>query len=175
MKFEDLREVKNYAEFMLNKNYTFKDLRGEEHLINMALAGYTFEWMNAKNTFGTCNYRDKVITLSRPLCAINLMNGEQINDTILHEFAHAMSVLIYGRDGRGHGKKWKHTAKSIGCNAERCFTFDNINAPKSKYTVVCDTCKKEQPKHRKSNKRQSCGDCSKRFDFKYLLRTIQNY
>lgn len=173
--FKSVSEVKDYANRLLDVEYDIT-VDGITHHVNPTSIGYKFEWDNAKNRFGVCRYRRKVIGLSLPLVEGNLDNFYQINDTILHEIAHAISFHIHGRKGRGHGDFWKHVASSIGCNAKRCFNVKDVNVPKYKYTTICDNCGNESHARRMGSSEYSCGICSPRkFNKDFLLRIIKNY
>jgi predicted SprT family Zn-dependent metalloprotease len=173
--FKSVSEVKDYANRLLDVEYDIT-VDGLTHHVNPTSIGYKFEWDNAKNRFGVCRYRRKVIGLSLPLVEGNLDNFYQINDTILHEIAHAISVHIHGVKGRGHGEFWKHVASSIGCNAKRCYSVKNMNMPQYKYTLICDNCGNESHARRMGSSEYSCGICSPRkFNKDFILRVIKNY
>jgi predicted SprT family Zn-dependent metalloprotease len=175
-----LNDVKKLANDMLDKKFTIQTYFNE-YTLSAREMGYRFEFDNCKKSFGRCFYTQKKITLSLPLCEVNLDKIEtKITNTILHELAHAFSVEIFGRDGRGHGAKWKNVAKQIGCDGERCFDGSSINRPSSKYTLVCDNCKKETPKYKKISRSYACGDCCRlyafgKFSVDYQLRLVVNY
>jgi len=40
----------------------------------------------------------------------------QFIDTVLHELAHHISYIMFGRDGIGHSKRWKETCRIIGAS-----------------------------------------------------------
>jgi predicted SprT family Zn-dependent metalloprotease len=107
MNFKTIKDVESYAEQLMNKEYKVK-VNGKTHLLTPTKLGYKFKFDNAKRRFGYCSYTDKEISLSKPLCEYNLNNFYQINDTILHEIAHALSYKIHGRRGSGHCKRWVH-------------------------------------------------------------------
>ena len=173
--FKSVSEVENYANRLLDVEYDIK-IDGLMYHVNPMDVGYKFEWDNAKNRFGVCRYNRRVIGLSLPLVEGNLDNFTQINDTILHEIAHAISVHIHGRKGRGHGNFWKHVAKSIGCNAKRCYNSKDVNTPQYKYTLICDSCGNKSHRRRMGSSEYSCGKCSPRkFNRDFLLRIIKNY
>lgn len=178
-----INDVRNLVETLLAKEFTFNTYYGE-HRISAKGIGYCFEFNNRKRAFGVCNYVEKKISLSLPLCSENLDKiYTNIQNTILHEIAHAFCVEVYGISlGRGHGSNWKSIAKQIGCNGNRCYNADEINAPKSKYTLVCDTCGNTTPKYKFTKKLYSfaCGKCCNehnngRFSDKYKLRLVENY
>lgn len=178
-----IKDVVNLVETLMAKEFTFTTYYGE-HKISAKGIGYRFEFNNKKRAFGTCYYTQKKISLSLPLCSENLDKiYTNIQNTILHEIAHAFCVEVYGiRLGRGHGSNWKSIATQIGCNGQRCFNSDEVNTPKSKYTLVCDTCGNETPKYKftKNLTRFACGKCCNqhnngKFSEKYKLRLLQNF
>lgn len=75
--------------------------------------GWQFAFDLAPARGGSCNYREKLITLSVTYCL--KASKEQIIDTILHEIAHALVG-----PNHGHDATWKAAAQRIGCTAERC-------------------------------------------------------
>lgn len=176
-----LNNVKEMAESLMSKQFTFNTYHGVFTMSANDL-GYRFEFDTAKRRFGACWYVAKKISLSMPLCKENLDKIEtRITNTMLHELAHAFSVQVYGiREGKGHGYNWKHIAKQIGCDAERCYNGESVNKPLSKYTLVCDSCNKETPKHKMVKRNFACGDCCNKhangkFSDKYKLRLVVNY
>jgi predicted SprT family Zn-dependent metalloprotease len=144
--------------------------------------GYRFEYSNTKRVFGTCNYMTQIITLSKPICEANLDKIDtQVTNTILHEIAHAFCIHIYGvLDGRGHDWKWRDIATQIGCSGDRCYTYEDVNAPTSKYTLECKSCGNTTPKFKKPTKKQACGKCCRKHNFgkfshDYVLELKINY
>lgn len=128
--------------------------------------GWRFQYDNAKKRFGTCNYRKKAITLSRPLTMLN--NEEHVRDTILHEIAHALCPR------HGHDWVWRSKAIEIGCNGMRCFSSDEVVLPEPKYIGVCHKCGRVSKKNRMPKHAKSCGKCSPdgfslEFMFHYIL------
>ena len=136
--------------------------------------GWHFEWINAKRKFGHCDFRLKVIALSKQLTELN--SEERMTNTILHEIAHALVGPLHG-----HDKAWKKQCIEIGAIPERCVTttIDAVSAP-SKYTGVCKNCGYEAKYHRKPKSRRACSKCCNAHNFgefttKYLLEIRQNY
>ena len=173
--FESVSEVEAYAKKLMDVEYDI-NIDGLMHHVNPRDIGYRFEWDNAKNRFGICRYSRRVIGLSLPLVEGNLDNFTQINDTILHEIAHAISHEIHGRKGMGHGEFWKHVARSIGCNAKRCYNINSVNTPQYKYTLTCDSCGKVSHARRMGSSQYSCGTCSPRkFNEDFILKVVKNY
>jgi predicted SprT family Zn-dependent metalloprotease len=109
--------------------------------------GYSFEWMNSKRTFGVCNYTKKLIKLSEHLCYHNQI--EQVEDTILHELAHAFSYHIFGRAGIGHNHLWKSVCVQIGARPSRCYTDKEVNIGGYKYVLRHKVTKEEFTKYHK--------------------------
>ena len=175
-----LNDVTRLANEMLDKKFTIKTVF-DEYTISAREIGYRFEFDNCKRSFGRCFYVSKKITLSLPLCEVNLDKVEtRITNTMLHELAHAFSVHIFGRNGKGHGEHWKNVARQIGCDAQRCYDSNSVNKPASKYTLICDACNKETPKYKKTTRSYACGDCCNKhangkFHVDYKLRLVINY
>ena len=174
-RFKSIQDVERHANQLMTKEYRV-EVNGKVHNLTPSKLGYTFKFDNAKRRFGLCSYRRKEISLSKPLCEYNLDNFFQINDTMLHEIAHALSYKIHGDRGSGHCKRWVHVAKSIGCNGIRCYDSSQVNNIEHKYSLICDTCGGNYPRHRKPRQEYSCAKCEpKRFNSKYLLRVEQNF
>ncbi len=134
---------------------------------------WTFTFDNAKRRFGVCRGRRKIIGLSKTLVLLNLNDYEQINDTILHEMAHAFDYEIRGKSA--HDNHWKMICREIGAKPQRCFSTQTVEMPKSKYTAVCSNCKTEVPIYRKPKRDASCGNCCRTYNPKYKLTVKQNY
>ena len=109
-----------------------------------------------------CDYKNKVVAISKPICLLNEnTNFKSIEDTILHEIAHALTYEKYGDKASNHGKEWKEIAKSIGCSGDRCYNLDEIKTPEAKYKYKCPECGYTYNRYRriKDNKPLSCSDC----------------
>jgi len=129
----------------------------------MSLHGVPREWSFAfdrsKVRFGKCDYRRKQISLSRYLVELN--SEEEVQDTILHEIAHALLPR-----GAGHGPAWRSLALSIGCNGRRCYGHE-IARPMPKYKGTCPSCSTVIYRHRRAE--IACGKCAVVFDPKYVF------
>ena len=117
--------------FKQNKIYSLprkkqpKDLDLFKNFLNLArsemdkygLCDWKLELDYAKVRAGACHFTEKKISFSRHF----LKNADQlnINDTILHEIAHALVGPKHG-----HNRVWKNMAKKIGCSAKRCHTLE---------------------------------------------------
>ena len=178
---ETLEKIEDLANLTLNKTFEVVDVYGTLNRVCIRDEGYTFKFDHAKKRFGCCDYGKKTISLSKHLCEANPHQiNAKIKDTILHEIAHAISVILYGKKhGKGHDQKWVSIAKQIGCNGNRCYTlqdFGGIKKPESKYTGVCNSCGNEISYHRRPKLSRSCGKCApKKFNKDFLIEIKQNY
>ncbi len=93
------------------------------------LSQWRFKMDSAKKRAGSCQVKQKVITLSRYHIAENSLMV--VKDTILHELAHAICFEVYG--DLTHGKKWKAIASSIGAVPKATAEF---NVPYSPWKLV---------------------------------------
>lgn len=172
----ELIDYKLLADKLINQDFKVK-AKGKEIVANVGKKkGYSFRWDNAKRRFGLCYYSFCEIHLSKPLVLANLSNVAKITDTILHEIAHAISYEYFGE--RGHGRVWKSIARQIGSNGNRCFSYDrdNVNPIQGKYTLKCESCGGETPRHKKPKYKMSCGICApKVYNSDFQLSVIQNY
>lgn len=133
--------------------------KAKQLMIQHGLTDWAFTWDNAKMRLGQCSYKDKTISLSRIL-TIHRTEADTVN-TILHEIAHALTP----GHGHGHGRMWIHTAKLIGCTAERCSKEILIQG------AWVGTCPNGHvfDRHRAPKVRSSCLQCSPRFNPNYLI------
>ncbi len=76
-------------------------------------AQWTFGFDLATTRAGVCRYRERRIDLAVSYCLA--ASRADIEDTILHEIAHA----IVGPQ-HNHDAVWKAKAREIGCKGERC-------------------------------------------------------
>ena len=110
------------------------------------LDDWKFELSNGINTVGWCDYRSKTISYSKRYLHVG---WNEIEDTILHEIAHA----LVGPDVKSHGYEWKAMARKVGARPERCAppNVRPIEPPKMFY-FECPDCKQRWYRHRiKSN------------------------
>lgn len=96
--------------------------------------GWRLEFDSARKRFGCCSHWRKKITLSRALVEIN--NIIEVQDTILHEIAHA---LVDSKEH--HGPVWKAKAREIGARPERCYSTENAATLTFEWRGVCPFCK----------------------------------
>ncbi|MYC33436.1 MAG: hypothetical protein F4X64_09700 [Chloroflexi bacterium] len=76
-------------------------------------SGWTFGFDLAPSRAGVCRYNERRIDLSVSYCLA--ATRAEIEDTVLHEIAHAIVGARHNHDG-----VWKAKAREIGCVGERC-------------------------------------------------------
>lgn len=137
---------------------------GNELLSKHNLPDWKFKTDKAIVRFGVTFFKEKVISVSLPLCEIN--SREEIIDTILHEIAHAIAGY---KDGF-HGATWKKVARKIGARPDRLYKQSDVQTVPFKYEAVCPVCNKKYYKYYKyTNRHQSCGNCSDHYDERFKL------
>ena len=102
-----------------------KDLGLFKDFLNLArsemdkngLFNWKLELDYAKVRAGACHFNERKISFSRNF--IKHADQLDVNDTILHEIAHALVGPKHG-----HDKVWKNMAKKLGCSAKRCHTIE---------------------------------------------------
>ncbi|QKO02473.1 SprT-like protease [Mycobacterium phage DroogsArmy] len=83
------------------------------------LKGWLVQFDNAKRRAGQCNYRLRVISLSKHLMARRSYRDTM--NTITHEIAHALTP------GQGHGYRWVRQHQALGGDGKRCFQSDDVD------------------------------------------------
>ena len=116
--------------------------------------GWKFEFDNAKRRFGYCQYRPKIISISKHISKLNSV--EEVTDTILHEIAHALAG-----PKAGHYSKWKYQAMAIGAKPERCYSRDVIQPP-HRWT---GTCPNGHETKRMKRMKVACAKCCNEFNY----------
>lgn len=148
---KDLFKIKKL--FNLKKSYSLprkrqpKDLYPFRDFLNLArsemdkygLCDWKLELDHAKVRAGACHFTEKKISFSRNF--IKHADDLDINDTILHEIAHALVG-----PNHGHDSVWKTMAKKIGCSAKRCHTLEFSDY---KWVRFCTNHCWEQKTHRR--------------------------
>lgn len=128
--------------------------------------GWVFKYDSSLKRFGCCWHRKQMITLSSKLCQLN--SKERVQNTALHEIAHALVGYKHG-----HDMVWKMKAIEIGCDGKRCYGKDVIT-PKARYIAVCPVCGHIHLLNRIPKRRQSCGACSRVFKEDRILTFKHN-
>lgn len=132
-------------------------LHMEEH--GLLVKSWRLDFENCKRSLGRCHYRTKKITLSKWYVELN--EEHDVEDTILHEIAHALSYIRHGQAGIGHGYLWKKICREIGATPERVHK-GIVEYPNNhfKYVDTC-ACGITYKRHRLSSRRGYC--CPKCF------------
>ena len=121
---------------------------------------WTLSFENCKNSLGRCHYQPKKITLSKWYVELN--NEEDVEDTILHEIAHAISWIRHGKEGTGHGLLWKKVCREIGANPSRVHKGE-VEHPDNHYKYNDFCCGQKYGMHRlRRNTRYHCPKCNKK-------------
>jgi len=126
------------------------------------LQHWVFQFDRAKRRAGYCRYSRQTISLSEHFVLRN--EKEEINDTVLHEIAHALA----GK-GNGHNGKWKAICKQVGATPRRCYG-SHVDMPKGEWRADCPSCGKEYTRHRNPGASfviycPKCGVCRGRLTF----------
>ena len=136
---------------------------------------WRFKFDNAVRRFGCCNHTYKQISLSKKLTLVNDMAS--VEDTVIHEVAHAIVGCFHGHDG-----VWQRKCIELGGSGKQFFSKDDTVLPQSKYTLTCNTCGNTSMRHKLTarTKRIACGSCCKKyngnkFSDKYLFKITQNF
>lgn len=132
--------------------------------------GWRFEFDEAKRRHGCCKPSKKLITLSWHIAKLG---REHILDTILHEIAHALEYVRYGRT-TGHSDRWKRICREVGATPERLVPPGTPELASPKYTLLCTECPTFYPRHRLKrrirmgveNGSVTCGNCGGRLTIK---------
>ena len=137
------------------------------------LEQWQLKFSKSKRSLGYCDCRKKVIYLSDAYMKTNEL--AVMKDTLLHEIAHAIQYINYGRTD--HGNEWKKIAADVGCKPERCASADQISVPRGKYVAVCPSCRTATHFYRKIKRKYSCRICSKDYnrEFKLSIMSIDEY
>jgi predicted SprT family Zn-dependent metalloprotease len=142
-------------------------------LSNYGLIGWSFGFDRALCRLGKCYRNKRRITLSWNYVCLN--PAADIQDTVLHEIAHAL--VPYTVERKPHGPIWRKTALAIGCNGE--VTGNAImpqpRMPKHIYTYACINCGREGRRRRRFQ--GVCGSCCKKYnqgkyDARFKLRLV---
>ena len=115
---------------------------------------WSFEFDRAKTRLGCCRYNERLITLSAHFIAARTTTMEKIQDTILHEIAHA----LVGH-ANGHNRVWQRKAIEIGARPARC---GQAFHEQPSYVMVCPKCTLKVGFHRKVKRIYVCKRCPSR-------------
>ncbi len=113
--------------------------------------GWSFGFDLAPSRAGVCRYRERRIDLSVSYCLA--ATRAEIEDTILHEIAHA----IVGPK-HNHDAAWKAKAREIGCQGERCHRVQH-SIPRWVGECGCGQQWFRQTLQRRMIRNRVCGKC----------------
>ncbi len=120
------------------------------------LYDWKFEFSNDIHTVGWCWYKEKTLKFSRKYTH---HGWDEIEDTILHEIAHA----LVGPKVKAHGYEWQAMARRIGARPKTCAESHvrPKDVPDFKYVIKCPKCDKKWYRHRmkKRNFGSKCPRC----------------
>ena len=137
------------------------DLQAAESLTQdlmseFGLHDWSFKFGNAKQEFGYCDIKKKIISLSS--CLVELNDIAVVEDTIRHEIAHALA----GPDHH-HDWYWRQKCIQVGAIPERCYDADEVTEPEGRYVYKCSTCQREWRHFKRLTRKHFCNTCSNRF------------
>ena len=165
-------------------DYMGRDFVYNGKTYNLNEYGWRFRFGNTKRALGRCMYRTYakkgVIELSQWVIENSKEDYDKWVNTMLHEIAHAIDVIIRGDSS--HDWRWQSVALAIGCDGKRTtqVEFDDLlKNPISKYTIVCPN-GHTKPSHKIKHTRSSCRRCNdaiggKGFNEDFLLKQIRNW
>ena len=107
-----------------------------------------------KRTMGWCLFGPRKIELSIHFVERN--SPDIIQDTLLHEIAHALVG-----PGHGHDALWKQKCAEIGARPERL--SHEANMPEGRWQALCGHCGRLHHRHRKPKRMKGwyCSPCGK--------------
>jgi len=127
--------------------------RGNELLKQFGLSDWRFELSREKNTLGRCEHSDRTISFSQYYLHLPM---EEIEDTILHEIAHALVGPKHG-----HDYVWKAKCREIGARPERLAPPEIKTSAKPNYRIECPDCgwHTDRFRMRRRNFGAKCPEC----------------
>jgi predicted SprT family Zn-dependent metalloprotease len=102
--------------------------RASAWLVAHQLEGWSFQFDHATRRAGCCNSQTQVISLAHTYA--RTVPDADIDDTLLHEIAHALVGKAHG-----HDQVWQATAVALGCSGRRCH---DVQFTPPRYIVTCE-------------------------------------
>jgi hypothetical protein len=102
--------------------------RARAWLVAHQLEGWSFQFDNATQRAGCCTYQTRVISLAHAYA--RTAPDADIDDTLLHEIAHALVGKAHG-----HDPVWQAKAVALGCAGRRCH---DVQFTPPRYIVTCE-------------------------------------
>ncbi len=146
------RKLFNTTWYVKDKTFNLKEL------------GWSMGYNNRKTALGVCKPRTKKIEISRPLLVNNMDKIADFEDTIRHEFAHAIDYILRGKSN--HDMHWQFIAIELGANGNRCHE-GFLEKPKGKYDLVCpnEECDYTRNFYRKPKLNRACYKCCNKYNY----------
>lgn len=125
----------------------------EEHMSHYGLLakGWKFKLDGSTKRFGICRNRIKTISMSRRLSELN--DRPTVEDTILHEIAHALTP------GAGHNSVWQAKAIELGASPAKYYDAKEVK-PWAPWYLRCPRCGESWARTKKTNRQFYCRACS---------------
>lgn len=90
------------------------------------------------------NYVNQKYTMRLNKTLLEEQTDLYIDNTVVHEFAHLVTGLIYGRTVNSHGKEWKRIARELGLkNPKSTNSLYSLRDRVEKFVYVCNCENKE--------------------------------
>jgi len=102
--------------------------RASAWLVAHQLEGWSFQFDHATTRAGCCNYQTQVISLAHAYA--RAAPDAAIDDTLLHEIAHALVGQAHG-----HDQVWQAKAMALGCSGRRCH---DVQFTPPRYIATCE-------------------------------------
>ncbi len=131
-----------------------------KHADDLGLRDWTFGWNRQLARAGVCDYAEQSIKISRPITLLHPQ--EAVQDTILHELAHAWA----GWEAN-HGPLWQERAVALGATPEAYIAEDLPTPP-----MIIGLCPNGHENKRLIRPAHvlSCGTCSPVWNAKTLFK-----
>lgn len=124
----------------LGHRYAAFEREAARRMLTFGLDGWTFGFSRGKRTLGVTKipWGASVgeIRLSKYL--IENDHASLREETLLHEIAHAVAFVRFGRRSIGHGPLWRQVATEVGASPSATCRTEPIAEPSLRWT--CDRC-----------------------------------
>jgi predicted SprT family Zn-dependent metalloprotease len=132
------------------------------------LKGWTYATNKRKKTLGLCFSKIRRIELS--VNFIHLNSPEIVQETVLHEIAHALVGTHHG-----HDDDWKRMAERVGASPLR--TTKNVVMPHGKWQATCGGCgllfsRHRRPKYMDGNSCRRCGPALGLLSYRHIKELL---
>jgi len=128
------------------------ELHMEAH--GLLAKGWHFRFDRAIKRFGYCHEGRKLISMSASMVLLNV--EKEVENTILHEVAHALVGCRWG-----HCAAWAGMAAKLGARPEACWKASDGIRCRYRWEALCPGCKEVRDRRMRPPPRiQSCSKCS---------------